>query len=560
MPSPTGNLPGRVAGDYAWVGRFGGQPRDQLLLFDPGDYFRTGKDWWVGSIQDATLRWTRVGNTAGFGNSPEGCAVWSVRTAPGQDGILFYYPGDRNWWLGRTVNNQLQWNVAGNTRGFGQVWDGRPFWTGDFTGDGRTDIMFYYPGDRNWWLGRSDGNALQWNVAGNTSGFGQVWDNRPFWTGDFTGDGRTDIMFYSPGDKNWWLGRSDGNTLQWGYAGNTSGFGQIWDGRPFWTGDFTGDGRTDIMFYYPGDKNWWLGRSDGGQLRWSVAANTSGFGQIWDGRPFWTGDFTGDGRTDIMFYYPGDKNWWLGRSDGNTLQWSVAANTSGFGQIWDGRPFWTGDFTGDGRTDVLFYTPGDRNWWLGNSDGAQLNWTRVGVSVPVYSPPPPPPPPPPAQVRVPNVVGVTEKAANDLLGAVGLGIGFVWNPTGEIDMNRLKVVAQDPPPGTLVNQGSKVNLNVTAERPPGLKSLKLTNLNTDNRSVWLHHWSAQTNSWEELGELARGANKTVSFESGYAHLVVAVDKGLINCTDGSPTNLSCQRFEVGVLGDSNGVAAEAAIY
>ena len=161
---------------------------------------------------------------------------------------------------------------------------------------------------------------------------------------------------------------------------------------------------------------------------------------------------------------------------------------------------------------------------------------------------------------MPNVVGVTEKAANDLLGAVGLGIGFVWNPTGEIDMNRLKVVAQDPPPGTLVNQGSKVNLNVTAERPPGLKSLKLTNLNTDNRSVWLHHWSAQTNSWEELGELARGAAKTVSLESGYAHLVVAVDKGLINCTDGSPTNLSCQRFEVGVLGDDNGIAAEAAIY
>ena len=178
-------------------------------------------------------------------------------------------------------------------------------------------------------------------------------------------------------------------------AGNTSGFGQVWDGRPFWTGDFTGGGRTDIMFYYPGDRNWWLGRSDGGQLRWNIAANTNGFGQVWDGRPFWTGDFTGDGRTDIMFYSPGDRNWWLGRSDGGQLQWSIAANTNGFGQVWDGRPFWTGDFTGDGRTDILFYYPGDKNWWLGRSDGGQLNWTRVGVDVPVYSPPPPPPPPRP---------------------------------------------------------------------------------------------------------------------------------------------------------------------
>ena len=44
--------------------------------------------------------------------------------------------------------------------------------------------------------------------------------------------------------------------------GNTFGFGHgINDGRPFWIGDFTGDGKADVLFYYPGDDNWWLGRS-----------------------------------------------------------------------------------------------------------------------------------------------------------------------------------------------------------------------------------------------------------------------------------------------------------
>ncbi len=48
-------------------------------------------------------------------------------------------------------------------------------------------------------------------------------------------------------------------------VGDTSGFGDLNDGRPFWVGDFTGDGSTDVLFYYPGDDNWWLGD------RWSTA-------------------------------------------------------------------------------------------------------------------------------------------------------------------------------------------------------------------------------------------------------------------------------------------------
>ena len=55
--------------------------------------------------------------------------------------------------------------LAGNTSGFGNLLEGHMFWTGDFTGEGRTDVLFYYPGDGNWFLGRSDGNQLTWNHA-----------------------------------------------------------------------------------------------------------------------------------------------------------------------------------------------------------------------------------------------------------------------------------------------------------------------------------------------------------------------------------------------------------
>ena len=190
---------------------------------------------------------------------------------------LLRYVGAEDAWSLIGLNGQLSITDVGSTAGFGQVWDGRPFWTGDFSGAGRTEVLFYYPGDRNWWLGRLDttGN-LTWNLAGNTAGFGQVWDGRPFWTGDFTGDGHIDVLFYYPGDHNWWLGQTDSvGHMTWSLAGNTAGFGQVWGGRPFWTGDFTGHGHIDVAFFYPGDANWWLGQTDSaGHMTWSLAGNT----------------------------------------------------------------------------------------------------------------------------------------------------------------------------------------------------------------------------------------------------------------------------------------------
>ena len=68
--------------------------------------------------------------------------------------MLFYFPGDDNWWLGQLVNGQLTWTPRRQHRRLRHaINDGRPFWIGDFTGNGSTDVLFYFPGDDNWWLG-----------------------------------------------------------------------------------------------------------------------------------------------------------------------------------------------------------------------------------------------------------------------------------------------------------------------------------------------------------------------------------------------------------------------
>ncbi len=267
--------------------------------------------------------------------------------------------------------------------GFGNLADGRhPIWIGDFDGDGHTDVLFYYSGDDNWWLGRFVSGAIHWALVGNTVGFGHgINDGRPFWMGRFSRTDRDEVLFYYPGDDNWWLGTVLNGHLAWTLAGNTAGFGHgINDGRPFWIGDFDGSGRQEVLFYYPGDGNWWLGTFTGTQLTWSFAGNTVGFGHgINDGRPFWTGRFSRTDRDEVLFYYPGDDNWWLGTVLNGHLTWALAGNTAGFGHgINDGRPFWIGDFDGSGRQEVLFYYPGDGNWWLGTFTGTQLTWGFAG--------------------------------------------------------------------------------------------------------------------------------------------------------------------------------------
>ena len=50
-------------------------------------------------------------------------------------------------------------------------------------------------------------------------------------------------------------------------AGNTAGYGNLADGaHPSWVGDFTGSGKTEVLFNYVGDGNWWLGTFTGRRI------------------------------------------------------------------------------------------------------------------------------------------------------------------------------------------------------------------------------------------------------------------------------------------------------
>ena len=292
------------------------------------------------------------------------------------------------WTLGDLgADGQLTTTPVGNTAGFGNLADGRPFWIGDFSGVGHAQVMFYFPGDENWWLGTVGGNGqLTWQPAGNTAGFGQVWDGRPFWIGDFSGVGHAQVMFYFPGDQNWWLGTVGGNgQLTWQPAGNTTGFGNLADGRPLHSGDFAGNGTASMLFFYGGDGNWFHGAMVNGQLAWTNVGNTK---TNYDNTSAWqhhVGSFTAPGRDQVMIYSLNDTQ--LATLNGTTLSWETIDGASDYGNLTRMSPRWYADFTGTGKTSVLFHAPEDDRWWLGtvtgDLSGAQMQWNLVGEGVPM---------------------------------------------------------------------------------------------------------------------------------------------------------------------------------
>jgi hypothetical protein len=303
----------------------------------------------------------------------------------GKTDAFFYYGGNGDEFFGISDGANLNWSKAGNVSGFGNLLDGsHSLFTGDFTGDKKTDFAFYYSGNGSVWLGTSTGTALSWAQISTASNGNWIDGKHRTHVADYNGDGAADFFVYNQNDGSTWLGisrtGSSGTTLTWSSAGSVGGFGNLLDGsHAFVDGDFDGDGKQDVLFYYNGDGSLWLGHSTGTALTWSNVGNVSSFGNIIDyNHKLVSGDFNGDGKTDLAFYYAGDGSVWLGISSGTAFTWA-STSTPGMGNLidWNHR-LYTADVNGDGKSDVVSYDVATGDWQLGISSGTAITWSAGG--------------------------------------------------------------------------------------------------------------------------------------------------------------------------------------
>jgi hypothetical protein len=238
--------------------------------------------------------------------------------------------------------------------------------TGDFRGDGRTDLAVVNSAgnDVSVLLGNGDGTfAPQVTYAVGSTPVALV-------AGDFRGRGRTDLAVANSADNDVsiLLGNGDGSFQnQATYAVGSQPVALV-------AGDFNGDGRTDLatVNHSSNDVSVLLGNGDGsfqseviygvGSLPVALVAAA----------------FNSAGRTDLatVNYGSCDLSVLLGNGNG-TFQNQVteAVGSTPFGIA-------AGDFAGDGRTDLAIANEGSNtiSVLLGNGDGTFQNQVtyRVG--------------------------------------------------------------------------------------------------------------------------------------------------------------------------------------
>jgi len=205
-------------------------------------------------------------------------------------------------------------------------------------------------------------------------------------SGDFNGDGRSDILWrHDNGMVTDWLGTAAG-----GYSPNAANALNAVDSS--WqivgVGDFNGDTRDDIMWRNgDGRITNWLGTPSGGFTD-NVPNAYNAVSTDWQVAGI--GDFNGDHRADILWRNDdGRITDWLSTSNGGYAPNSAAFYTS---ISTDWQIVGVGDFNGDGKDDIMWRNADGRiTNWLGAAGGGftdnvanaynavSLDWQVAGI-------------------------------------------------------------------------------------------------------------------------------------------------------------------------------------
>lgn len=249
--------------------------------------------------------------------------------------------------------------------------------TGDFNGDGLSDVAAWYASNSRWLVSLSTGTSFlapkRWFIFNAVGGFGN------FQVGDFNNDGKDDIAyFYNPsGVARWGMLQSNGSAFTAAAWSNLAAFGTTGWVRHV-VGDFNNDGLPDIASFQKTTTiaRWVVGLSTGSSFtisRWTSLASIAVNG--------WTkaiaGDFNGDGKTDIANFLNinGIARWWVSLSNGTSFTNANFGNMPTAG-TWTSQM--AGDFNNDGNADLVSFNSATNKWFvsLSNATGTAFNTTQ----------------------------------------------------------------------------------------------------------------------------------------------------------------------------------------
>jgi hypothetical protein len=219
----------------------------------------------------------------------------------------------------------------------------------DLDGNGHHDLVLH----NSRWLAifkrDKDRLRLHW-ISHDRVGDWQLSAADQVWPGDFNGDGRTDLLFF--GGQRLGVLLAEGQKLVCAWLGGPAlGEWRFQSGDRFYTGDFNGDGRHDILVRR-GDKAAVFSWRGNQLVQVWVAASRLDAWQLHGADEHYIGDFTGDGSHEVLVRRDRLLSLWKMTGEQVRVQWVRQGR-------WGGWPLGRqdklliADFNGNGRDDVL---------------------------------------------------------------------------------------------------------------------------------------------------------------------------------------------------------------
>jgi hypothetical protein len=227
--------------------------------------------------------------------------------------------------------------------------------TGDYDGDGKSDLAVFDTKGGFWYIQTLVGNRLAWGVQWG-------WDTAKPVPGDYNGDGKSDLAIFDTAGGYWYIRKLSGEVLawkqQWGWS----------TAKPV-PGDYDGDGKSDLAVFDTKGGFWYIQTLAGNRLAWGVQWG-------WDTAKPVPGDYDGDGIDDLAIFDQNTGRWFIRKVSGATLKWQ---NYWGFAGV---VPV-PGDYNADGIADQVVYYEGNGLWYFLFSNGTidiGGPWTGAGVT------------------------------------------------------------------------------------------------------------------------------------------------------------------------------------
>ena len=240
----------------------------------------------------------------------------------------------------------------------------------DLNGDHQTDILLQNAADGACYLWQMNSLKFKPEGVGYVGWTPPTNQWRAVGTGDFDGDGKSDILLQDGKTGDCYVWQMNGMSFKpegVGYVGWTPPTNQ-W--RAVGTGDFDGDGRSDILLQDGATGDCFVWEMEGLKVKESGYVGWRPPSKEW--RAVGTGDFDGDGKSDILLQdgKTGDCFVW----EMNGLQFKP----EGVGYVgWtpptnQWRAVGTGDYNGDGKSDILLQDGATGDCFVWEMNGLQL--------------------------------------------------------------------------------------------------------------------------------------------------------------------------------------------